>query len=59
MEYGVGENTSFAPKKLPISEAGGILAVPFAPTLEPFGSGSNLAFFLCETPEGPAVASSS
>ena len=32
---------------------------PFAPTLEPFGNGSNRAFFLCETPDGPAVASSS
>ena len=40
-------------------EPGGIFTDPFAPTLEPFGRGSSLAFFLCETPEGPAAASSS
>ena len=40
-------------------EPGGIFTDPFAPTLEPFGRGSSLAFFLWETPDGPAAASSS
>ena len=36
-----------------------MFADPFAPIFEPFGNGSSLAFFLWETPEGPAVWSSS